>query len=174
MYDAIDHATLAFPTASLRTAQLPKRIDLGGISAVIEFHPGHTPTDVILRVPQRDVVFAGDLLFNNAYPVSLDADMIAWRGVLELFSGYDQRTRFVPGHGPVCGLDTVRDQCALFDDLRAHAEKMMRVGATAEEAGRRYVVPERFQNFSIHSWDFTIGAAMRSYFARLNTPRPAE
>ena len=167
MYDAIDHATLAFPTESLRSAQLPKRIDLGGISAIIEFHPGHTPTDVIVRVPQRDVVFAGDLLFNNAYPVSLDADMIAWRSVLELFSDYGRRTRFVPGHGPVCGVDTVRDQCALFDDLRAHAEKMLRAGVAVDEAERRYLVPKQFQNHSIHSWDFTIGAAMRSYFAKL-------
>jgi glyoxylase-like metal-dependent hydrolase (beta-lactamase superfamily II) len=173
MYDAIDRATLAFPTESLPAAQLPKRIDLGGISTVIEFHPGHTPTDVIVRVPERYIVFAGDLLFNNAYPVSLDADMIAWRSVLELFSGYDRRTRFVPGHGPVCGIETVRDQCALFDDLRAHAEKMVRAGATVDEAERRYLVPEQFQNYSIHSWDFTIGAAMRSYFAKLTAARSA-
>src|SRR5262249_18356881 len=46
MYDTIDTATLAFPTESLRTAELPKRIDLGGISAVIEYHPGHTVTDL--------------------------------------------------------------------------------------------------------------------------------
>src|SRR5215831_15938445 len=35
--------------------------------------------DLIVWVPERDVVFTGDLLFNGAYPVSLDADMIAWR-----------------------------------------------------------------------------------------------
>lgn len=165
MYDAIDHATLAFPTESLTGSQLPKRIDLGGITAVIEFQPGHTPTDLIVREPERDVVFTGDLLFNRAYPVCVDADMIAWRSVLDRFSRYDRRTRFVPGHGPVCGLETVQDQCALFDDLRAHAEKMARAGASADEAERRYLPPQRFQNYRIHSWDFTIGAAMRSYFA---------
>jgi len=170
MYDAIDAAMLAFPTESLTAAEFPKRIDLGGITAVIEFHPGHTTTDVIVRVPERDVVFAGDLLFNTTYPVSIDADMGAWRKALDVFSGYGRRTRFIPGHGPVCGLDTVQDQCALFDDLRAHAEKMARAGATTEEAERRYLVPERFRNYSIHSWDFTIGAAMRSYFATLNRP----
>ena len=168
MYDEIDRATLAFPTESLLTEELPKRIDLGGITAVIEFHPGHTPTDLIVRAPEHDVVFAGDLLFNNAYPVSLDADMVSWRNVLQRFTAYERRTRFVPGHGPVCGLETVRDQCALFDDLRAHAEKMMRAGATPAEAERRYLAPARFQNYGIHSWDFTIGAAMRSYFAKLS------
>ena len=168
MYDAIDATTLVFPTEPLAPAQLPKRIDLGGLTAILEFHPGHTVTDLIIRVPEHDVVFAGDLLFNRSYPVTIDADMIAWRKVLDRFSGYSRRTRFIPGHGPVCGRETVLDQSALFDDLRAHAEKMLRAGATAEEAERRYIVPERFQDYRISYWDFTVGAAMRSYFTRLS------
>jgi len=171
MYDAIDTATLAFPTESLNVADFPKRIDLGGLTAVMEFHPGHTATDIIVRVPERDVVFAGDLLFHGAYPVSIDADMVAWRRALDIFSGYGRGTRFIPGHGPVCGLDTVQNQSALLDDMRAHAEKMVRAGASVEEAERRYLVPKQFQDYSIHSWDFTIGAAMRSYYLKLNPPR---
>src|SRR5262249_30778451 len=170
MYDAIDAATLAFPTELLATADLPKRIDLGGLTAVIEFYPGHTTTDLIVRVPERDVVFAGDLLFNQSYPVSLDADMIAWRQVLDHLAGYSRSIRFVPGHGPVCGRETVLEQCALFDGLRSHAEKMIRTGANAEEAERRYTVPRRFQSFRLRSWDFTVGAAMRSYFKKLSPP----
>ena len=37
MYGAIDTTTLAYPTELLRAADLPKRIDLGGLTAVIEF-----------------------------------------------------------------------------------------------------------------------------------------
>jgi len=173
MYAAIDAATLAFPTEPLKSADLPKRIDLGGMTAILEHHPAHTPTDLTVRVPAHDVVFAGDLLFHRRFPVSVDADMIAWRKVLDRFAGYSRRTRFVPGHGPVCGLDTVREQSALFDDLRAHAEKMMRAGASVEEAERRYVVPERFSSWGMRSWDFTVGAAMRSYFSRLGSARRA-
>ena len=167
MYGAIDATTLAFPTELLRGADIPKRIDLGGLTAVIEFHPGHTTTDLLIRVPERDVVFAGDLLFYRAYPVSVDADMIAWRKVLDRFSGYGRRTQFVPGHGPVCGLETVREQAALMDDLRAHAERMIRSGVTVEEAERRYVVPKPFQTFRNHAWGWTVGGAMQSYFLKL-------
>jgi glyoxylase-like metal-dependent hydrolase (beta-lactamase superfamily II) len=167
MYDAIDSTTLAFPTESLGPAQLPMRIDLGGLTAIIEFHPGHTLTDLVILVPERDVVFAGDLLFNRAYPVAIDADMIAWRKVLDRFAGYSRRTQFIPGHGPVCGQETVREQAALFDDLRSHAEKMRRTGATAEQAERRYAVPKRFGDYGIHSWGLSVGAAMRSYFTKL-------
>jgi glyoxylase-like metal-dependent hydrolase (beta-lactamase superfamily II) len=167
MYATIDGTTLAYPTELLAPSQLPKRIDLGGLTAVIEFHPGHTSTDLIIRVPEHDLVFAGDLLFNGAYPVSIDADMIAWRKVLDVFAAYGRGTRFVPGHREMCGLDTVREQAALMDDLRAHAEKMIRAGASAAEAERRYKVPQRFQHCQIHSWGLTVEAAMRSYFSRL-------
>lgn len=135
---------------------------------MIEFHPGHTPTDLLIRVPERDVVFAGDLLFYRAYPVSVDADMIAWRKVLDDFSGCDGRTQFVPGHGPVCGLQTVREQADLMDDLRAHAEKMIRIGVIAEEAERRYVVPKPFQAYRNRAWGWTVGAAMQSFYLKLS------
>jgi glyoxylase-like metal-dependent hydrolase (beta-lactamase superfamily II) len=170
MYAAIDTTTLAFPTELLRATDFPKRIDLGGLTAVIEFHPGHTTTDLLIRVPERDVVFTGDLLFYRAYPVCVDADMIAWRKVLDRLSGYDRRTQFAPGHGPVCGLETVREQSDLMDDLRAHAERMIRMGATAAEAERRYVVPKPFQTYHNGAWGWTVGAAMQSFFLKLAPP----
>jgi hypothetical protein len=43
MYDAIDATTLAFPTEPLAASQLPKRMDLGGLTAVIESSTA-TPT----------------------------------------------------------------------------------------------------------------------------------
>jgi len=166
MYDEIEAGKVVLPTELLRAADFPKHIDVGGLTVVIEFHPGHSGTDLIIRVPQRDVVFAGDLLFNHAYPVSIDADMIAWRQTLDRFAGYGRRTHWVPGHGPVCGLETIREQAALFDDLRSHAEKMIHAGASAEEAESRYTVPKRFQDCRMGSWSFTVGGAMQSYFSR--------
>jgi cyclase len=173
MYDAIEAATLAFPTEPLAPAKLPMRIDLGGLTAVIESHPGHTVTDLTVRVPERDVIFTGDLLFNRSYPVSIDADMMAWRKVLDQFVGFGRRTQFVPGHRAVCGLETVREQAALMDDLLAHAERMIRADATPDQAEQRYIVPKRFQDYRLSSWDFTVGSAMRSYFAALAPSHPA-
>jgi len=115
------------------------------------------------------VVFTGDLLFHRSYPVAIDADMIAWRKVLNQFAAYSRHTQFVPGHGPVCRQETVRDQSALLDDLREHAGRMLRTGASAEEAERRYAVPKRFQDYEI-DWGFSIGPALRSYFAGLTSP----
>jgi glyoxylase-like metal-dependent hydrolase (beta-lactamase superfamily II) len=167
MYSSIDAAKISYPTEPLLTTELPKRIELGGLTAVIEYHPGHTSTDLIVRIPQRNVVFAGDLLFFRAYGVAVDADMVRWRKVLNHFAGYDGKTKFVPGHGPVCGVETVHEQAALMDDLRAHAEKMIRMGVDANEAERRYVVPKPFEHFRISAWGWTVAPALRSFYAFL-------
>jgi cyclase len=167
MVDAIEATTLAFPTETLAPAALPKRLDLGGITAVLETLPGHTGADLIVVIPERSVVFTGDLLFYHSYPVSIDADMLAWRKTLDRFADYDRGFRFVPGHGPICGLEVVREQCDLFDDLRAHADKMIQTGVTVEEAEHRYVLPKRFGTFDTHAWGWSIGAAMRNYYKAL-------
>jgi glyoxylase-like metal-dependent hydrolase (beta-lactamase superfamily II) len=168
--DAIDHGTMAFPTEALSPSDLPRRIDLGGLTAVLEFHAGHSPTDLIIRIPERDIVFTGDLFFNRSYPVIADADILAWRQILDLFLTYDRRTQFVPGHGHVGGHASVREQATLLDQLREHAERMIRLGVSVEEAERRYVVPRAFANFDMLCWNITIGGAMRTYFAALNRP----
>ena len=162
MYQAIDATTLAYPT-ELLTAE-PRRIDLGDLTVVIEAHPGHTPTDLIIRIPDRDIVFTGDLLFYRSYPVAIDANMRACRKILDMFNSYGSKMRFVPGHGPVCGIDIVREQIDLADDLRAHAEKMKRAGIALDQAKRSYVVPARFHGFDDFSWNWTIGAAIENFY----------
>jgi glyoxylase-like metal-dependent hydrolase (beta-lactamase superfamily II) len=132
---------------------------------VIEFHPGHSPTDLVIRVPERDVVFAGDLFFSRAYPVVADSDILAWRRVVDTLAGYGRQTQVVPGHGALGSIEQVRQQAAVMDDLRAHADSMMRAGASIDEAERRYVVPKAFSGFEILSWNFTVGGAMRTYYS---------
>ena len=170
MMDAIGHGTMAFPTESLAPSDLPRHIDLGGLTAVLEFHAGHSPTDLIIRIPERDVVFTGDLFFNREYPVIADADILAWRQILDVFLTYDRRTQFVPGHGQVGRQAHVHEQAMLLDQLREHAERMIKLGVSAEEAERRYVVPRAFADFDILCWNFTVGGAMRTYFAALDQP----
>jgi glyoxylase-like metal-dependent hydrolase (beta-lactamase superfamily II) len=167
MMDAIDHGTMAFPTEPLVPADLPRRVDLGDLTAIIECHAGHSPTDLIIRIPEREVVFTGDLFFNRAYPVIPDADILAWRKILDVFLSYDRRTQFVPGHGPVGTAARVREQAAVLDHLREHAEQMITLGVSVEEAERRYVVPREFASFDMLCWNFTVGGAMRTYFAAL-------
>ncbi len=164
VFQTIDSTVVALPNHPLDPSKLPTTVDLGGIKALIETYPGHTPTDIIVRVPEQNIVFTGDLLFNAWYPVTFDADISAWRATLAKFAGFPKDTLFVPGHGQVCGQEGIATLRAVFDDLAAQASKMYQAGVPVEEAQKRYVVPEQFKNFPIFAWSFTVGATIAKLY----------
>ncbi len=162
---AVESTVLAMPNKPLDPAKLPTTVDLGGVKVALEAHPGHTPTDIIARVPEQNLTFAGDLIFNGSYPVSFDADMPAWRNVLRTFAGYGADALFVPGHGQLCGQEGVARLAAVLDDLGEHSEKLFQAGVPAAEAAHRYVIPEKFKSLGMFAWGFCIGGAVQSYYA---------
>src|SRR6202521_1690477 len=62
VFDVSNSTVLALPNHPIDPAKLPMKVDLGGVTAVIESYPGHSGTDVIVRVPEQNVVYAGDLV----------------------------------------------------------------------------------------------------------------
>jgi glyoxylase-like metal-dependent hydrolase (beta-lactamase superfamily II) len=158
---------LALPNHPLDPAKLPLKVDLGGLTAVLEAFPGHSGTDIVVRVPEHNVVYTGDLLFNGWYPVCFDekATVSGWRDTLKKFASWDKDTVFVPGHGQLCGQEGIAGIREVFDDIAAQAEKMFKAGVPAEEAQHRYVVPDKFKNFPIFAWGFTIGPAITKLYA---------
>jgi len=165
MYGAIDRVELAVPTELISPTESRRTIDLGGLVAVLECHEGHTPGDLTVLVPDRGVMFVGDLLFYRSYPIAIDANMRAWRSTLERVLATNGNLRFVPGHGPLCTSQDIRAQIDLLDDLQQHANRMKAAGTPIDEAIKRYEVPPRFRDYEIFSWAWTIGAALKNYYA---------
>jgi glyoxylase-like metal-dependent hydrolase (beta-lactamase superfamily II) len=159
IFAAANSSVLAFPNRPLDPAKLPVKLDLGGLTALVETHPGHSGTDLIVRVPEQNVVYTGDLLFNHLYPVTFDeqATVSGWRSTLETFLSYDRDTIFIPGHGQVGGRDAVQLLADLFDDVAAQAEKMYKSGVPAEDAADQYVVPDKYKDVTIFAWNLSIG-----------------
>jgi glyoxylase-like metal-dependent hydrolase (beta-lactamase superfamily II) len=162
---------LALPNHPLDPAKLPMKVDLGGLTAVFETYPGHSGTDIVVRVPEQNVVYAGDLLFSGWYPVCFDqmATISGWRATLGKFAALDKDTIFVPGHGQVCGQEGIKTLREVFDDIAEQAEKMHKAGVPAAEAAERYVVPEKYKNFPVFAWGFTIGPAILKLYAEWGT-----
>jgi len=160
----IDSTVITLPTRSLAVSELPMKVDLGGTVVVIEAHPGHTPGDLILRIPAQNIVFTGDLIFNHSYPVTFDADVANWLKALDLFGSYGPKTVFVPGHGAVCGVEAVELLQSVFGDLAEHARQMARLGVPLREAQARYSVPERFKDLAVFSWGFCIENAVAQFY----------
>src|SRR5467141_1421434 len=167
VFDVSNSTVLALPNRPIDPAKLPMKLDLGGVTAVIESYPGHSGTDVIVRVPEQNVVYAGDLLFSGTYPVCFDAQatVSGWRQTLKTFASWDKDTVFVPGHGPICGQEGIALSRALFDDIEEQAQKMHKAGVPAEEAADLYVVPEKYKNVAIFAWDFSIAPTITKLYA---------
>src|SRR6266404_5511840 len=167
VFNIANSSVLALPNHPIDPAKLPMKMDLGGLTAVIESYPGHSGTDIIVRVPEQNVVYTGDLLFSGMYPVTFDtgATVSGWRQTLKTFASWDKDTVFVPGHGPICGQEGIAAVREVFDDIAEQAGKMFKAGVPAEEAQHRYVVPKKFKNFFVFSWGFTIGSAITQLYA---------
>lgn len=160
----IDSTVLALPNRSLAPSELPLKVDLGGREVVIETHPGHTPGDLILRVPGQDIVFTADLIFNHSYPVTFDADVLGWMRTLDGFGRFGRKTVFVPGHGAVCGQEGVDLLKSVFADLAQHSRQMAQMGVPLREAQARYAVPEQYKTLGVFSWGFCIDQAVAQFY----------
>ena len=69
--------------------------------------PAHTTNDSIVWIPERGLLYAGDLVFNGGTPFLLQGSVTGAVRVLEdVVKPLGART-IVPGHGPVCGPEVV-------------------------------------------------------------------
>lgn len=103
---------------------------------VIYLGPAHQVGDVIVHVPSEGVVFTGDLLFNQSTPMG-------WVGSYQQFSDALDRiialdpVAIVPGHGPVCGIEAVKEEQAYFQHVLDESRKCFDAGLSSDEAARR-------------------------------------
>ena len=78
-----------------------KTFQVGGIDfQVVPVGPSHTAEDVVVYVPQKKVLFAGDLVFRNRIPFVGQADSRHWIEAMESLLAFDAKV-VIPGHGPV-------------------------------------------------------------------------
>ncbi len=86
------------------------RVDVHVGDLVVELHaldgPAHTVGDVIAWVPERSVLFAGDLVFNGGTPFVPMGSIPGSLAALERIRALAPDT-IVPGHGPVCGVEVL-------------------------------------------------------------------
>jgi cyclase len=64
--------------------------------------PAHTTNDIVAWIPERRVLFAGDIVFNEGTPFAMMGSVAGWLDALERLKRLNIET-IVPGHGPVCG-----------------------------------------------------------------------
>jgi cyclase len=98
--------------------------------------PAHTTNDSIVHIPERSVVFAGDLLFNGGTPFALMGSVSGWIEVLETVLRPLGARTLVPGHGPVCGPEVIDDVLAYLRFVQRTAREAKAEGLSPLQAAR--------------------------------------
>jgi cyclase len=89
--------------------------------------PAHSTNDSIVWIPERRVLFAGDLLFNGGTPFLLAGSVTGALGAVAALKELGAET-IVPGHGPVCGPEVIDDVLAYLNFVL----DLARAGTAAE------------------------------------------
>ena len=94
---------------------------------------GHTDHDIVVEIPDADVLFAGDLLENGAVPYFGDGYPLDWPDTVERLA--DRVTGVVvPGHGDHGGGEFVIAQLEAFRAVAALGQRVAAGELTVDEA----------------------------------------
>jgi cyclase len=112
-------------------------LDLNGTEVhLIYVGPAHQVGDVIVHVPSEGVMFTGDVLFNQSTPMAWVGSYQKFSDTLDLIIGLDPVT-IIPGHGPVCGVDAVRQEQAYFRHVLDESKQCFEAGLSPKQAAER-------------------------------------
>lgn len=76
-------------------------LTVGGVRFQIKpMGPSHTPEDLVVYLPDKKLLYAGDLVFRNRVPFVGQADSGHWVKALDTLLAFDT-VAIVPGHGAV-------------------------------------------------------------------------
>lgn len=107
-----------------------ERLDLWVDDLKVEAHyvgPAHTTNDVVYYLPDRKLLFLGDLGFRGAMPFVVMGSVQGSLDAYARLAAFDVKT-VVPGHGPVCGPE-------IFEDMAGYLRFVQELARAAEGSG---------------------------------------
>lgn len=117
-----------------------ERLDVHVDDLRVELHhvgsPAHTTGDVVAWVPERSVLYAGDLVFDGGTPFVLMGSVAGSLAALERLRALGAET-IVPGHGGVCGPDAIDAVVGYLTFVRDLAADAHAAGSSPLDAARQ-------------------------------------
>jgi glyoxylase-like metal-dependent hydrolase (beta-lactamase superfamily II) len=120
------NAALVAPDITFETTMA---IDLGGMTAELHHLPGHTADCLLVYVPERHLLYAGDCA-EDPFPLLHSGPLDGWIAGLRHWAERDVET-VVPAHGAIGGAGLLRDNAD-------YLESLTRGGAAPEGVGPFY------------------------------------
>jgi cyclase len=134
------------------------------------FHvaPAHTDGDAIVHFRRANVVHMGDLFFNGMYPFFDVASGGSFEGMIaaadRALAIADDRTRIIPGHGPVASRADLQASRDMMVVVRDRVKPLVQAGRTAaqiaaarpladldERWGKSFMKPDVFLGIVVQS-----------------------
>ncbi len=115
------------------------RLDIHVDDLKLELHyvgPAHTSNDVVVWVPERRLMFTGDVAFNGGTPFFIQGSLAGHLAACERVKEFGAE-RIVPGHGAVCEPDALDRMLDYLRFVHQLAEDSFSAGIPPLEAARR-------------------------------------
>ncbi len=106
---------------------------LGSRLVQVRYMLGHTGGDSVVIVPDANVVFGGDLVWQKHLPNLIDASTGPWIKTLDKLLAAHPTATFVSGHGDVATTADVRDFRNYIETLREDVAKAQGTGKSGQE-----------------------------------------
>jgi cyclase len=107
-------------------------IEIGGVLFEFIHKGGHTPGSSIVWIPEKRVLFTGDLLYGGRYPILAVANIPDLVEALRWLPTLDAEV-IVPGHGHVCGNDEIFRQLDYIETTWRRTEEHFAKGDSIED-----------------------------------------
>jgi cyclase len=132
---------------------------LGTRRVHLRYLPGHTGGDTVVFVPDANVLFGGDLIWQKHLPNLIDATTSAWVETLDHILQVHPNATFVSGHGDVATAADVKDFRNYLSTLRTDIAKARQEGKSGQ-ALQDEVLPEIQAQYG--TWGFFKNFAPRN------------
>lgn len=127
-HDAVNEVVITPPTETFPSSAL---LDIGGRVVELRYHGlGHTNSDIVVRVADAGVLFAGDLLEEGAPPAFGDSYPLDWAQTLDSIK---LEATIVPGHGDIVDPDFAATQQAEIEAVADSAREGHSEGIAVED-----------------------------------------
>lgn len=110
----------------------------GGVKIrLFHYGPAHTDNDIVMLLPELNILHTGDLVFHELHPYidrPAGATTSGWRSALaQAMKLCKEETIVIPGHGEVTDRSGLKAQDDYFIELRRFVEEQIKAGGTREE-----------------------------------------
>jgi len=127
---------------------VPENLVLGRREVTLLPRQGHTPSDVALELPEEEVLWCGDLVWNGMFPNYMDAIPSRLSRSVRALASRGARL-FIPGHGPLADAQDLARYTAIIDGVEETARRARQEGWTAQEAATRHNIPANLGDWTL-------------------------